>query len=437
MKKTMKLAIVFAALAALGLAQDKPADPPKGPVAKDEAEAKLINTVNAEPDAAKRLSELEEWKQKYPDTQFEDPREMFFLLTDEQLKKNREAFDQAKEIRAKHPENYSALLALVLFGPTMNNNNPSKEDFDATIEAANYMLENADKVFADSSRPPTVTAADWPKVRPYWMAHLPEVEAQMWVNTKKYPEAEAELGKVLQAHPNDGMIDQLMGQVILAEKIPEKQGVALFYYARAACYDGEGALPAANRKTMQTGFLARAYKTYHGSDEGFQTLCDTAKANPAPPADFKVLSVAEIAKVQADKEAADAAANPSMALFKKVKEGLTGDGDSAFFDSVKGAGLPSTDGTMKWKGKLVSMTPAIRPKTLVLAVGDPAGDVTLNFEMPLPGKMDVGSELEFWGVADSYTKSPYMLTMKVDKENLTGWKPVPVGNKKSTTKKSQ
>jgi tetratricopeptide (TPR) repeat protein len=436
MKKTMKLALVFAALAALGLAQD---DKPKGPVAKDPAEANLINTAAKEPDAAKRLTELDEWKQKYPETEFADARELLYLGTYIQLKQNRQAIDKAKEILTKHPDDYSALSTIVTFGPTMNNNNPNDADFQTTIDAANHMIDSSDKVFADSNRPGTVAADAWPKMKPYWEPQARHVIATMWLNKKDYPRAEQELTKMLQRWPSDAVIDQIMGQVILAEKIPEKQGVALFYYARAACYDGDGSLPAQNRKTLQSGFLVRAYNTFHGSNEGFDQLCQVAKANPAPPADFKVLSTADIAEANAKKEAAEAAANPAMTLWKKVKEGLTGDGADAFFDSVKGAGLPSTDGTMKWKGKLVKATPNVGPKTLVLAVENPEGDVTLSFEMPLRGKMEAGTELEFWGVADSYTKSPYMLTFKVDKENLTGWKPEPVPqHKKSTSsKKSQ
>lgn len=436
-KTKMKVAIVFAAIAALGLAQDAPK--PSGPVAKDQQEADLINKVNGEANAANRLTELDEWKQKYPDTQFENPRQMFYLLTYEQLKKNREAIDKAKEILTKNPDDYLSLMAIVTYGPTMNNNNPSKDDFEATMAAANHMIDNADKVFADSNKPPTVTAADWPKVKPYWMQQLPRTMATMWVNTKNYPQAEQEIGKLLQKYPNDAVIDQMMGQVILAEKVPEKQGLALFYYARAACYDGEGALPAQTRNSLRSGFLTRAYNTYHGSSEGLDQLCATAKASAAPPDGFKVPSTVDVQQAKADAEAKENAANPSMALWKKVKEGLTGDGDAAFFESVKGAGLPSTDGTMKWKGKLVSMSPAIRPKTLVVAVGDPAGDVTLTFEMPLPGKMEPGAELEFWGEASEYKKSPsYMLTLKMDKENLTGWKPAPTSTKKgTTTKKAQ
>lgn len=134
-----------------------------------------------------------------------------------------------------------------------------------------------------------------------------------------------------------------------------------------------------------------------------------------------------------------------MALWKTVKTGLTGDSPDQFFESsVKDSALPGKDPNdqskdLKWKGKLVSMTPAIRPKTLVLSIEKPEGDVTLTFETPLPGKMDPGAEIEFSGAAKSYTKDPYMLTLASEKDQISGWKPAPAAPVKhpAAKKKSQ
>ena len=84
------------------------------------------------------------------------------------------------------------------------------------------------------------------------------------------------------------------------------------------------------------------------------------------------------------------------------------DGDT-YFDAMKGALLPGEPGKAKgfekFKAKLISMTPANKPKELVLALAKPdVADVTLKFEEPLPGNMEPGAELEFEGVPDSYTQ---------------------------------
>jgi len=107
-----------------------------------------------------------------------------------------------------------------------------------------------------------------------------------------------------------------------------------------------------------------------------------------------------------------------------LKAGLTGGDSATFFESMKDALLPgtATPGVTKFKGKIISMTPANRPKEIVLGIekGD-VGDATLKFEEALPGKVEAGEELAFEGVAKAFTKEPFMLTFEVEKEQLEGW----------------
>ena len=68
------------------------------------------------------------------------------------------------------------------------------------------------------------------------------------------------------------------------------------------------------------------------------------------------------------------------------------------------------------------MTPALKPKTVVLAMEDgTTPDATLKFEMALAGKVEVGTELSFEGVPESYTASPFMVVFTVEKDKLHGW----------------
>jgi hypothetical protein len=435
--KLTKIALAFASVLTLAVSQDKPPD--KKP--KNQAEYDLITGIAKDADPANRLKSLQKWATDFPDSDYADERQQSFLVTYEQMKDNRNAVDKAKEILGKHPNDFLSLQAVMLFGLTLNNNNPAPADLDLVQKTCEYVVDNGDKIFATDNKPSITAATDWPKMRPYYEPLARHTIAQVYLARKNDALAEEGLTKMTQKWPNDAVLDQMLARVLVAESKakPEKYPTAMFYYARAAAYDGEGALPAADKQQSLT-YVTRAYKAYHGSDEGLNTVLATAKANPAPPADFKITSTADIAQAKADAEEAAARANPVMAMWKTIKTGLTGDGADAFWASVNDAGLPgknpSTGEEMKFKGKLVSMKPLIRPKTLIIAVEAPEGDVTLNFEMPLAGKMDPGAELEFTGTAKAYTKSPYMLTLEVEKENLVGWKPVtppraPVQKKKA------
>jgi len=70
----------------------------------------------------------------------------------------------------------------------------------------------------------------------------------------------------------------------------------------------------------------------------------------------------------------------------------------------------------------VSMTPETKPKQIVLALEQPnVPDVTLELSEALPGKMEAGEELQFEGVAKSYTRQPFMLVLETDPDKIAGW----------------
>jgi tetratricopeptide (TPR) repeat protein len=233
---------------------------------------------------------------------------------------------------------------------------------------------------------------------------------------KSWDAAEGEFQKSLALDPNNGEVDYFIGIVIASEKKPEKMPVELFYFARAATYEGTGAFSPAGRQ-QALDFAKRAYKGYHGSDEGFNDLVALAKAQPAPAADYHIRTAKEIADEQQKKEEADAASHPELTLWKNIKTQLTGADGAKYFESgVKGAELPTL------KGKVVKLTPEVKPKILVLALEDgTTPDATLKFEMPLAGKVDVGTELSFEGVPESYTASPFMVVFNVEADKLHGW----------------
>jgi len=76
-----------------------------------------------------------------------------------------------------------------------------------------------------------------------------------------------------------------------------------------------------------------------------------------------------------------------------------------------GAGNPTLTG---------SVVEQKSPKQLVLAVADDkTPEVTLDVDAAV-GKVDPGTKLTFSGVAKSYTKEPFMVTMDVEKSDIKG-----------------
>jgi hypothetical protein len=248
------------------------------------------------------------------------------------------------------------------------------------------------------------------------------------VEEKDNGKAQAELTKTLQMDPTNAQASSMLATVLLAQQKehPELMPHALFEYARAAGYTGPNALPAAAQKSLND-FLTKAYTTYHGSTEGLDQLKTLAKASALPPDGFKIKSTVDIAKEEEEKRQKAAAENPMLAFWTEIKEALTSADASVsdkYWEAMKGAGLPPKEKVPsgKFTGKLISASPETRPKELTLAVEKPdVADVKLVLEEPLPGKMDPGGDISFFGSAEELSKGPYMVTFKVTKDDLDGW----------------
>ena len=407
-----KIALAFVAVLGLAVAQ------PKQKMAKDQAEADLINSIAKSTDPNAKIKLLDQWSKDYPQSDFAPNRQQEYLATYQALNRGRDVMNTAAQILKGDANDFQALRAILAAIYALNNGNPPAADLDTAEKTCNHMLTDSDAIFAADKMPPGMNAAQWAQVKPAMRVFAQRTLGFIYLARKDNPRAETELTKALQLDPTQAATSQMLAGAILAQNKtnPEKQPLALYQYARAVAYTGPNSLPAQARQQLQ-GFLTRAYTQYHGSSDGLDQVLAAAKNNAMPPADFKIASTAdiEIAKAKAEEEAARA--NPMMALWTSIKKELTGDNGDAYFESsVKDTAPP------KFKGKLVSMTPAMRPKELVLAIENGSvPDATLKFEMPLPGKMDPGAELEFEGVPKAYAKSPYMLTFEVEREKLTGW----------------
>ncbi|MBV9401894.1 MAG: hypothetical protein JO062_28225 [Bryobacterales bacterium] len=420
-------AVTFTALAAFALtfvlaAQDKK------PEWKDRAEFDLYDSAVKDQNPTSRLEKLDKWKQQYPSSDFAEGRKDMILTTYQQLNQQRQVIDTAQDILKDKPNNFHALSAILAAVQALKP--PAPADLDLAEKTATYLFNNIDAVYAPTNKPEGVKDDDWAKAKtqskPYAVATLKWVIDQRKDQSKDNARAEADLTKLLKMDPTEGAVSYDLAGTILAQakQKPEEQPLALYDYARAAAYDGPNALSAQDR-TQVKAYLQKVYPQYHGSNEGLDQLLALAKNDAFPPADFKIKSTADIAQEQAAKEAEEAAKNPMLTLWvKTLRENLTKpDGDAFFEMNVKGTLLPGgANGVSKFKGKIVSMTPAARPKEVNLAI-EKAGvpDAKLMFETALPGKMEPGEELEFEGTAKSFTKEPFSITFDVEKDQLTGW----------------
>jgi tetratricopeptide (TPR) repeat protein len=381
---------------------------------KDRAEFDLYTSIGQDQNPKTRLEKLQQWSDKYPMTEFADLRQTAYLTTYANLNDGKNATEVAKKILADNPKDFTASYYIMLFTQPLYGQTQTPAILDDGEKAAKTILANIEMP------PPNVAADQWAKLRPAVEVMAEKNLGFIAMQRKNWDEAETDLQKSLTMTPNDATLDYQLGTVIASEKKLDKLPIAMFYFARAATYQGQGALTPEGQKAAMT-YVQKQYKNFHGSDEGFNDLVAAAKANANPPAGFTIKNANELAQASAADEDKWNSEHPVEARWKTLKMALSAPDGPMYFDmGMKGAELPTL------KGKVVKMEPAVKPKTILVALEDgksdgTTADATLKFEMPLAGKVDVGTELTFEGVGESFTQSPFMLVLVVDKDKLHGW----------------
>src|ERR1700722_4217282 len=247
--------------------QSQPAAPPAPgapaqtaqPQYKNPEEFTLFDAILKDTNPKTKLEKLQEWQTKYASTDFEKQRKQLFLDTYVKLNQPKEAIAEAKLILADNPKDFTSLYYTMYFTRALAGDKPTPEVLDQGEKAEAALLANID------TPPPNVTADQWKGARPGVETLAHSTEGWIEMQRKNWAAAEGEFQKALQMDPNSGEVDFFMGTVVASEKNPQKMSEALFYFARAATYEGTGGLAPAGRQ-QALSYVQRAYKGYHGND---------------------------------------------------------------------------------------------------------------------------------------------------------------------------
>ncbi len=386
---------------------------------KDHDEYDLFSKITQTTDPKARLQLLNTWQDKYPTSDYSPERLQYYVATLQQLAPSdatqRQALiDKCKELLKADPTNFRANYLISVWGPAVGGTSPSPDLLSTVETAAKAAVNDADTAFADAKKPAQVSATDWTKAKSQSIAVADNALA--WVDTSKkdLAGAETQYRASLTVNPEQGNISAVLAKLLIDSKDDKKYPDALFEYARAGEYAGPSALPADTR-TKLLAYFNDAYSKYHGSADGASAILDQAKTSALPPAGFSIVSAQATANAAADKINARMASDPAFKLWYAIESQLKGDQGDAFFNSnVKDAEIPGgAEGVKNFSGTVITADPS----KVTLGVEDPAvPDTTILFTTPLKdteaAKIKVGDKLEFGGVAESFTKDPYMLTFK-------------------------
>jgi hypothetical protein len=387
---------------------------------KDRAEYDLYSKITQTQDPKARLDLLNQWQDKYPTSDFADDRLKYFINTLAQLAPNdpasrQQLIQKCQDMLKKDPKYFLANYYIALWGPAVGGASPPADLQSQVDAAAHAVLDGVDDTFSASKKPQSVSDTQWSTLKNQAVALAHNALAWEAASKKDTATAENEYKASLQANPDQGTVSAAYGKLLIDDK---KYPEGLFEYARAAQYSGPGPAVAPDARAKLLDYFNKAYKDYHGGADGADQILTQAKTNALPPADLNIISQADIANKQAADINKRIQSDPQFGLWYSIKQSLQDKGDDFFNSNVKDAEIPGgAEGVKNFTGTVISIDPPDRPTKVVVGVEDPTKpDATLEFSQPLPAealdKIKVGQKLDFSGVADSYTKDPYMLTFK-------------------------
>jgi hypothetical protein len=449
-----------AAPAAQAPAAPAPGAPPEKKV-KDQGEYDIYNqSIKDQPNPAALLKDLDTWTQKYPETDYKDDRQYYYIAAYNGTNQPGKVLDVGSALMARDlkkvysdPKAGPQQVLTVLYMMSVNVvkvPTPSPDQLAIGEKAARALQEFVPNFFTAANKPAGATDAAWTEGRTtmekvakdtlMYIATKPGADAMNRYTTSKDAKecvtGEASYKKALEQFPDNAFIAYQLGRALRCQQAasPEKVPQALYEFARAAALDPT--LSGTMDAKALNNYLDSAYNTFHGSLEGLDQLKTMAKASPLPPADLKIETATAIA---AKKQAEFEQTNPQLALWMKIKGALADPNNPTYFDTeLKDSAVPPM------KGTLVEAKPACKSKELLVAIplpdqqGSPVAEIALKLDAPLTGKPEIGGTIQWTGVPKAFTKDPFMLTMETEKAKVENLKTTPCGPapaKKAASKK--
>jgi hypothetical protein len=162
---------------------------------KDRAEYDLFSKITQTQDPKARLDLLNQWQDKYPQTDFKQERDQYFLATLGQLAPSDPAarqklLEKTKEILAADPKDFRAAYLTAVWGPAAGGTGASPDLQTQVQTAAQAVIDNAPAAFDPSKKPANVDQAAFEKAKTQAVAVAHNALA--WVATSKGDKATAE-----------------------------------------------------------------------------------------------------------------------------------------------------------------------------------------------------------------------------------------------------
>jgi hypothetical protein len=390
------LALMLLTLGALALtAPTALAQAPQKKEIKDQAEYNAYVAAIQATDLNAKISGLEAFAQAYPNSVVREDGMEALLQAYQQTNNAAKVEDVALRLLVVNPGNIKALAILSYL-----------KKAGADCAAARPFAERGLTALGAYAKPDGVAQEDYDKQKVSFTELFHNVIGYCAWQMKDYPTAQTHLKLSVAGNPTSLEDVYALAISTLPPAAPEDMPNGLFWIARAAdlSTDPKG-------KEQITKFGHSKYVKYHGTEEGWAQLLETAKTATAPPPDLDK-TIAKYVPPTPEQQAADIVQKkqPKDMDFAEwelvLSEGKQEDKDKVW-NAIKGQPLQMV-------GNVITVTPTkVQIAASVDDIETKRFDIELTMTGPIPAKLmpKEGEELKFGGVPDGYSPKPFVMQL--------------------------
>jgi len=316
------------------------------------------------------------------------------MKTYQQAGNAQKTIEAAQKLLQASPNNLTGLVLMAYFSRA-----------NGQVEQAAQYAEKGQAVLQSGAKPEGMSDADYAKLKTGASAIFAGAIGAGAFQKKDYPTAAKNFTDAVMSDPNSPTA--LNDIYPLALSYLEQKPInpdGLFWIARATVL-------AQNAKSSGAAQIEnygkRRYMQYHGAEDGWPELVNTARTSAVPPQGLKIApapSPAEQAAQMCQQKTPD---KMGFGEWEFIFTSGNQQCSDTVWNVIKGKKL-------QMQGKVLDVTPTV----LKIAATEDAitantAEITLNMTAAIPAKLlpKQGATLLFEGQPDSYTPNPFMMTM--------------------------
>lgn len=409
--KTSLVAIVLAL--AISAAGQQPATPAQGgaapqaqsgsaqsaaPVIKDPAEYNAYMSAMQQTDPNAKISALEAFLTQYPNSVVKVDAQELLLAAYQQAGNEAKTIETAQKLLQGNPNNVRALaiLAYSFRAKALAGGTDAAQNL---AQAKDYGQKGLTAI-ESFAKPQGMSDADFDKLKGQMTLIFQAAVGHGAFQEKDYATAIKNLKPAADASPTDFSLVYPLALAYLQSTPPDYIN-GVWYASRASV------IAPAQFKAQIQKYAESQYDKYHGGDDGWTDVLAQAQANPTPPAGFTIKPAPTPAEQAHTLATSKAPKDMSFAEWEMVLSAGEQADQDIVWNAIKGVGL-------QMEGTVISATDTeLQIAASQDDIDQKRADIILTMTGPIPARLmpKVGATLDFGGTPESYTPSPFVMTM--------------------------